>query len=152
MKIFKTKSKKIAGSDFHEVHQTANKLYMQIKRKTKRRAYIRSAYFDKNKVFLDLFWHHLFKKENWRDRVRRMKYYACAIELIKKSHFQPSSKENPNRRSEILHRFYGVTADDELFCVQVKEDKKKDQKFLISVFPIDENYNINECKTKKTLR
>lgn len=137
--LYKSSKKKISGSDFSEVHSKTYKMYLQIKKKSKRRTYVRSAYFNKNKVFLDLFWHHLFKKENWRDRVRRMKYFECGIDLIKNSHLQPSSKENPNRRSEILHRFYGITVDDELFCVQIKEDKKKNQKFLISIFPIEEN-------------
>lgn len=137
MKVYRTKSKKYSGSDFTEVHQKAFNLYSQIKKKSKRRPYLRSAYFNKDKIFIDLFWHHLFEKENWRDRVRRMKYFSCATELIKSSHFEPKSKENPNKSSEILHRFYGTTAEDELFCVQIKEDKKKDQKFLISVFPSD---------------
>ena len=66
-----------------------------------------------------------------------MKYFGCAIELIQKSKFEPKSKENPNKQSEILHRFYGFTADNEIFCIQIKEDKRKDQKFLISVFPTD---------------
>lgn len=137
--VYKTSKNKITGSDFHEVHEKAYGLYLQIKRKTKRRTYIRSKYFNKSKIFLDLFWHHLFRKENWRDRVRRMKFFPCAIDLIKNSNFQPISKENPNRRSEILHRFYGITKDGELFCIHIKENKKKDQKFLISVFPIEDN-------------
>ncbi|KKQ27264.1 MAG: hypothetical protein US42_C0011G0002 [Candidatus Magasanikbacteria bacterium GW2011_GWC2_37_14] len=137
MQVYKTKIKKFPGTQFHEVHGPAFGLYTEIKKKTKRRVYVRSAYFNKDKIFLDLFWHHLFEKSNWRDRVRRMKYFACAIELIQKSHFEPKTKENPNKQGEILHRFYGTTAENELFYVQIKEDKKKDQKFLISVFPSD---------------
>lgn len=137
MKVYKTKARKYSGSDFHEVNRQARGLYSQIKKKSKRRGYLRSAYFSKEKIFIDLFWHHLFEKENWRERMRRIKYFGCAVELIKNSHFEPKSKENPNKSSEILHRFYGTTAEDELFCVQIKEDKKKSQKFLISVFPSD---------------
>ncbi|MDP3244731.1 MAG: hypothetical protein Q8M83_03695 [bacterium] len=137
MQVYKTKVKKFSGSDFHEVHKKAFSFYVEIKKKSKRRAYLRSAYFSKDKIFLDLFWYHLFEKQNWRDRVRRMKYFGCAVELIKNSRFEPKSKENPNKLNEILHRFYGITADNELFCVQVKEDKKRGQKFLISVFPTD---------------
>ena len=69
--------------------------------------------------------------------MRRMKYFGCAIELIQKSRFKPISKKNPNKPSETLYRFYGVTADDELFCVQIKEDGKRNQKFLISIFPTE---------------
>ncbi len=137
MKVYKSKSHKYTGSNFREVYQKAFGLFTEIKKKTKRRSYIRSSYFNHDKVFLDLFWSHLFTKENWRDRVRRMKFFACAVELVQKSHFEPKSKENPNKPSEILHRFYGLTSENELFCVQIKEDKRKGQKFLISVFPSD---------------
>jgi len=137
MQVYKTKIKKFSGTEFREVHRPAFGLYTKIKKKTKRRAYVRSAYFNMDKIFLDLFWYHLFEKSNWRDRVRRMKYFACAIELIQKSRFEPKTKENPNKQGEILHRFYGTTAENELFYVQIKEDKKKGQKFLISVFPSD---------------
>lgn len=135
MEIYKTKTKSFSGSDFREVRKKAYSLYLKIKRRTKRRPYLRSAYFNKDKIFIDLFWHHLFEKENWRDRMRRMKYFGCAVELVEKSHFEPKSKENPNKSGEILHRFSGVTGDNQVFYVQIKEDKRKNQKFLISVFP-----------------
>lgn len=137
MKFYQTKAKKLSGSDYHEVHKQAFGLYKKIKRKTKRRPYVRSAYFNKEKVFLDYFWQHLFGYPNWRDRTRRLKYDPSAIELIQKSHIEPSSKENPNNRSEILHRFAGATKDKDIFFVQIKEDKKTSQKFLISMFPLD---------------
>lgn len=135
MQIYKTRTHKFAGTDFHEVRKKAFGLYAGIKRKSKRRTYVRSVYFNKEKIFLDLFWHHLFDKVNWQDRFRRVKYFGCAIELIQKSHYAPKSKENPNNPSEILHRFYGSTADHEAFYVQIKEDKRTGQKFLISTFP-----------------
>ena len=135
MQIYTAKTKSFSGSNFQEVHEKAFEFYKQIKKKTKRRPYIRSAYFAKDKIFIDLFWHHLFEKENWRDRMRRMKFFGCAVELIQKSHFEPITKENPNKQGELLHRFYGVSAENQLFCVQIKEEKRKDQKFLISVFP-----------------
>ena len=129
--------KKLSGTDFREVHQNTFNLYKQIKKKTKRRPYVRSVYFKKEKIFLELFWRHLYEKKNFRDKLRRMKYFACAIDLIRNSHFEPISKENPNRRSEILHRFAGATIDDDLFFVQIKEDKRTGQKWFMSVFSID---------------
>lgn len=135
MQVYKTKTKRLAGSNFHEVRQKAYGLYEQINKKTKRRPHIRSAYFNKNKVFLETFWAHLFQKENWHDRVRRMKYFPAAVELLRNTRFHPISKENPNKPTEILHRFAGVTADDHLFYVQVKENKRKNQKWLMSAFP-----------------
>lgn len=137
MKVYKTKADKFSGTDFREIHQKAFDLYTKIKKKSKRRTYIRSAFFDKEKIFLDLFWHHLFEKPNWRDRVRRLKYYGCALELIKNSRYNPNITKNPNVPNEMLYRFYGTTPDNDLFCVQIKENLKNKQKFLISVFPAE---------------
>ena len=135
MKAYRTKAIKLTGTNFHEVNQKASGLYKQIKKKTKRRPYIRSAYFNKSKIFLKSFWNHLFEKKNWRDRARRLKYFPCAIELIRHSKYEPISKENPNKSTEILHRFAGITKDNDIFYVQVKESKKSGEKWLMSVFP-----------------
>ena len=134
MKIYQTKTNKLTGTEFKEVREKALVFYQIIKRKSKRRTYVRSAYFKKEKVFIDIFWQHLFDK-SWKDRVRRLKYFPPAIELVQNSKLEPKSKENPNRKSEIFHRFTGVTKEKDLFFVQIKEDKKTSQKFLISVFP-----------------
>ena len=138
MKIFKTKAAKLSGTNFSEVNGKAKDIYNQIRRKTKRRPYIRSLYFKKDKIFLEFFWQHLFEKQNWRDRTRRLKYFPCAIELIRNNSYDPISKENPNKRIEILHRFAGMTKNNDLFFVQIKENKKSGQKWLVSVFPADE--------------
>ncbi len=135
MKPYKTKAKSLTGTKFRKVHQKAFGLYKQIKAHSKRRTYVRSAYFKKDKVFIDIFWHHLFEKPNWKDRVRRLKYFPAAIEVIRHSRFDPASEENRNKRSEMLHRFAGITSDNEIFYVQIKEEKSSGQKFLISVFP-----------------
>lgn len=95
----------------------------------------RSAYFNKDKIFLELFWQHLFDKQNRQERLERLQLFNCSIDLIKNSLFEPSSKDNENRKGEILHRFYGLSSDKTLFCVQIKESKRNNQKFLISVFP-----------------
>lgn len=137
MKAYQTKTKKLSGTDFSEVYEKAFALYSQIKRKTKRRPYVRSAYFNKDKIFLELFWQHLFDKANWRDRARRLKYFPSALELIQKTKFEPTSKENPNKPNEILHRFAGLTKDKELFYVQIKVEKRNNKKWLMSVFPED---------------
>jgi len=133
-KAYRTKSKKLPGSNYGEVHRKAFSLYTQIKKKSKRRVYLRSAYFNKDKVFLSLFWHHLNDKHH-KERLRRLRYFHCAIELIRDSRFDPTSIENVDQKAEILHRFTGVTSEDELFYVQIKENKRNGQKYLISVFP-----------------
>ncbi|MEK7544854.1 MAG: hypothetical protein AAB551_01870 [Patescibacteria group bacterium] len=137
MKIYQAKSKKIAGTEFKEVRKKAFEICQEIKRRSKRRAYVRSSYFKKDKIFIDLFWEHLFDKQSWKDRVRRLKYFPAAIEPTRKSPFEPRSKENPNKKNEILHRFAGMTQEKDLFFVQIKEDKKSCQKFFISVFPAE---------------
>lgn len=98
---------------------------------------MRSAYFDKQKVFLGLFWQHLHEK-NLRDKARRVAYFSCAIELIQKTRHDPTTKENPNRKGEFVHRFAGSTPDNEIFFVQIKEDRRTNQKWFISVFPLDD--------------
>ena len=144
MKAYQTKAKKIKGTDFREVRRKSFSIYQQIAKKTKRRPYVRSAYFGKDKIFLGLFWQHLFDKQKWQNRMRRLHYFEAGIELIRCSRINPQSKENPNKSNEILHRFFGLTADGCLFCVQIKENKRTGQKYLISIFP--------ENQEKKVLR
>jgi hypothetical protein len=135
MKVFKIKTNPFPGTKYREVRSKALSLHAAIqKRNPKRRANVRSAYFKKDKIFLGIFWSHL-KQKNWQDRTRRLKYYPCALDLIRNSKLVPISKQDPNDPDELLHRFAGITPVDDLFYVQIKENKKTDQKFLISVFP-----------------
>ena len=136
MKAYPTKARKLPGTHWWQVSKKAFGLYSQIRKKTKRRPYIRSAYFDKEKIFLELFWRHLHEKSNIRDKTRRVKYFPCAIELIEKSRFEPSKKPNPNRKNEEVYRFAGMTPEQDIFYVQIKEDKTG-AKWLMSVFPAD---------------
>lgn len=135
MQHYQTRAGKIPGANFKDVYRIARKQYISIKRKSKRNPHIRSAYFNSQKVFLQYFWGHLYAKRNWKDRLRRIRYFKAAIELIEKTKIQPESKENPNNRREILHRFTGYTVEKEIFFVQIKEDKKSGKKHFISVFP-----------------
>jgi len=136
MKTFRTKSKKLAGTRWAEVYKKAFTIYKQIRAKSKRRPYIKSAFFKKDKIFLELYWHHLHEKVNLGDKTRRVKFFPCAIELVCKSTYEPESKENPNNRGEIVHRFAGITADDDLFYIQIKEEKRSGKKWLMSAFPV----------------
>ena len=110
-------------------------LYNQIAGKTKRRPYIRSRYFDKQKIFFDYFWPHLFQK-NPKERFRRLKFFAAALEAIQESGNHPTSIENPNK-NEVLHRFAALTKDKELFYLQIKENKRKGRKYFMSCFPAE---------------
>lgn len=135
IKIYQVKTGKLKGSDFREVHKKAREIYDEILKNSKRKPYIRSQYFKKDKIFLDYFWEHLFMKKNGKDRLRRIQFYASAVELMRSSPLEPESKENPNRKDELLHRFSGMTRQKEVFFVQIKEDKKSNKKYFISVFP-----------------
>ncbi len=135
MQVYKTKSNIIPGNHFKEVKNTAIRIFRRVKAKTKRNPYIRSAYFKKEKVFLSLFWSHLFEKGNHGDRTRRLRYFEAGLELIEKSMAMPLIIENSNNRKEMLYRFTGITPQKEIFYVQVKENKSSNRKDLISIFP-----------------
>ncbi len=134
MKAYRVKTRKLAGTKYPEVNRKALKTFNKIKKRTKRRPYVRSAYFNKEKIFLNLFWSHLKDKTNLKDKTRRLKYFPCGIELIQHSKFAPESKKNPNKKSETLYRFKGVTIENEIFFIQIKEGKKGN-KYLLSIFP-----------------
>lgn len=135
-KVYKAKTKPFSGTRYADVGYKAFGLYNQIKRKSKRRPYVRSAYFKKDKIFLELFWHHLQDKHNLNDKARRLKYFPCAIELIKESKIDPLLiKENPNKLSEILYRFSGIALNEDSFFVQIKMEKRSGRKWLMSIFP-----------------
>ena len=134
IQVYQTKAKRLSGTNYAEVYKKAFNIYLKIKKKSKRRTYIRSAYFDKKKIFLSIFWKHLHDKLNHRDKTRRLKYFPCAIDLICNSNFKPFSKQNSTKKSEILHRFIGMTKEKEIFYVQIKENKINKQKYFVSVF------------------
>ncbi len=134
MQYYQTKTGRTPGTDFREIYAKAYSFFKILKNKTKRKPHIRSVYFNKQKIFLDFFWEHMHNK-NPRDRLRRLKYFSAAIELIQKTKIQPESSRNPNKKSEILHRFRGRTQDGYYFTVQIKELSKTSQKYLISLFP-----------------
>ena len=135
MDVYKTKAGKLNGTDFYEVRTAAMLVFKKVRSKSKRQPYIRSVYFKKNKVFLNLFWQHLFDKDNWRDRMRRLQYFEAALELIERTHIEPQSKKNPNKANELFHRFSGVTKEGCKFYVQIKENCTSKKKFLMSIFP-----------------
>jgi len=133
---YQTKQPKLTGTSLSEVSSYAHRIFRDIESKTRRKPYIRSAYFKKEKVFLHFFWSHIQQKGP-RDRFRRLKFTAAALDVIQYSKNAPSSKQNPNKRTEVLHRFAGLTKEGELFYVQVKENTRSKKKYFISCFPPD---------------
>ena len=131
---YQTKIRKLSGTSYSEVRKQALAVFNEIKKRTKRKPYIKSAYFNKQKVFFDFFWPHLLQKSP-KERMKRLKYFEAALEVIKNSRNHPTSEENPHKKGEILHRFAGLTKNRELFYVQIKEDKRSGRKYFMSCFP-----------------
>jgi len=134
MDYYHTKADKLHGADYSDVEREARRIYNEYVRATKRNPYLRSRYFKREKIFLKLFWTHLFEKQVG-DRRRRLRYYPCALELLRNTTYPPETKPNPNGRNESVHRFKGVAPDGDVFIVQVKEDKRTGNKHMISVAP-----------------
>lgn len=136
MQYYQTKTNLIPGTSYKDVDKIALRIFRKIKAQTKRTPYIRSAYFNKEKVFLNIFWSHLHEKPQ-PDRFRRLKYFECSLDLMKNSVITPTTKINPNNKSEIFHRFMGKTKGGNIFKVQIKENIKTKRKDFISIVPLN---------------
>jgi len=133
MTSFQTKSNLLPGTNYKEVYKRAIEIFKVIKHKTKRKPFIRAAYFKKDKIFFDYFWNHL-RQKRYPDRTRRLKCFAATIDLLEHSRIKPDFVPNPLKKGETLYRFKGLTKEKTTFYVQIKETKNG-QKQLISIFP-----------------
>ncbi|MCL2173948.1 hypothetical protein FWH58_01455 [Candidatus Saccharibacteria bacterium] len=131
---YQTKTNKVTGSSYKEIAHDVRLAYKKIANLTKRDAYIRSAYFKKDKIFLKLFWVHLHQQPMYSQK-RRLQFFNCAIDLLRHSTNSPETLPNPNGRNELVHRFAGVTSAGERFYVQVKQELRSGKKYFMSVFP-----------------
>lgn len=131
---YQTKFSKLPGTSYKEVYKHAQSVFKKIKHRTKRKPYVRSKYFNKQKVFFDFYWIHLYQSKGDKERTKRLKYFLAAADLLENSRNEPISKENPNKRTEILHRFAGLTKEKDLFFVQIKENKRTGNKYFMSCF------------------
>jgi len=134
MKYYQSRIDRLKGTRLEDVYKKAQLVYTNIKKHTKRQPYIRSAYFKKSKIFFNYFWVH-DKQKSRKQRTDRLLYFPCAIDLIKNSKLEPTVKINPNKPSEILYRFAGKTRDNKVFYIQIKEVKRSQRKYLMSIFP-----------------
>src|SRR5438552_1782982 len=73
---------------YADIMPQARSLFRALQKRTKRRPYIRSAYFKKDKIFFDYLWTHLNQK-SLPDRARRLRFLPCALELLQKSRHAP---------------------------------------------------------------
>jgi hypothetical protein len=131
-KYFKSKIPHIAGSNYKDVLSDARKIYGGYTKRTKRNPYVRSKYFDGDKIFLNVFWTHIMQKRI-NERTKRLKLYPCALDLLENTRLAPTQKINPNDASEMLYRFYGVSDIGVQFYIQVKEVLKTGNKFFMSI-------------------
>lgn len=131
--MFKSKYDLLPGTDYEEVVALARKEFNTIRRITKRQPYIRSRYFRSDKIFVTIFWDHLMQKHR-KDRVKRLKFYKAAIDLLRNSIETPDTIFDSKNKDILLHRFHGTTSDGREFLVQVKEDKRSGRKDFMSVF------------------
>jgi hypothetical protein len=133
MKKYQSKTRLLPGTSYEEVQNVARKEHRKVIAFTKRQPYARSAYFNKNKVFLSVFWEHTMQK-NRNIKTSRLKLYTAAIDLIRNSRHNPETIIEKNNPSILLHRFYGITKEGVEYCVQVKQHKRTGRLDLMSVF------------------
>jgi len=135
MSTYKSKYGLLAGTDYVEAMHAARREYQIIQhRNPRRQPYIRSKYFNGDKVFINIFWNHLAQKRKG-EQIKRAKLLAAAIDLLRNTSVPPETIFSKANLNELLHRFAGETKDGQLFYVQVKESKKSDRKDFMSVFP-----------------
>ncbi|MDR1797863.1 MAG: hypothetical protein LBR44_10630 [Clostridiales Family XIII bacterium] len=133
-KYYHSKYPLLAGSTIDEITPKARKLYNALDKQTGRRmTYIRSAYFNNDKIFLQLFWEHLHQKQH-SDRARRLKFYQCALDLIRNTRFDPDFKDKAVKGRVTYYRYYGKAKSGESFIVQIYKDKRGN-KYFLSCFP-----------------
>lgn len=135
MNYYQTKANLIPGSNYKELKRKVDSLFSSLQRKTKRQPYIRSAYFNKQKIFFNIFWTHLFDK-SYSVREARLKLLTAGIELLTHSRNHPFTVDNQKNKSESLHRFYGQTNEKVKFVIQLKEIKSTGKLYLMSIYPV----------------
>lgn len=98
-------------------------------------SHIRSKYFTKDKIFIGAFWDHTNKKSP-SERVRRLKLYSCALDLIRNTTYAPDTIHTSTDKDSSSHLFYGTTKDGILFCVRIHESKRTGRKEFTSAYPV----------------
>jgi hypothetical protein len=86
MNAYRSKYSPIAGSSHAEVIQAARYEYHKIQKLSPRRqAYVKSRYFNKDKVFINQFWEHL-KQKHPGDQLRRRSFSYALLTLLETLH------------------------------------------------------------------
>lgn len=136
-RLFRCRSRPLTGHKYADIMPQIRQIFRALQRQTKRRTYVRSAFFKKDKIFFDYFWIHINQKLK-HDRTRRLRFFACALELLRVSKNPPRTfikKELPN---VIYHEFLGQARDGSRFAVIIKQHRDSGKKYLLSLFPLAE--------------
>lgn len=129
----------VPGTSYAEVMATVRREYHTIQKRTPRRQpYIRSRYFRKDKIFVNQYFEHLNQK-NAADRLRRLKFFSAAIDVIRNCPSAPISMQNPSKADETLYRYIATTKDGAPFAVQLRENKITKRKDFMSAFPVKQD-------------
>ncbi|MDR0980106.1 MAG: hypothetical protein LBM12_03090 [Candidatus Nomurabacteria bacterium] len=135
MKFYQSKCSLLPGTSYDEVLLLARAAYKQFSTKTRRTPYLNAKYkgYKTPKIFLDLFWTHIFQKKP-RERFERLKLYSCALDTLRNTQTPPEAQKSFDKDIR-LYRIYGVSRNGKKFCVQIKEELKTGRKYFMSVFP-----------------
>lgn len=135
MSYFQSKYHQLPGTSYQEVINAAYYHHQKLQRRNpRRRVYVRSKYFKRDKVFLTLFWPHLLQKRKG-EQIRRAKLYLCALDLLRNYQDLDGAVIDRSHPESVLLRFKGRTKDGVLFIVQVKYQIRSDRRDFISVYP-----------------
>ena len=131
---YQCKTHVLAGRKYTEVMPQARKIFRSLQQKTKRRPYVRSTYFRKDKVFFDQFWTHMNAK-SIPDRTRRLRYLPCTLELLRETRNNPLTFIDSNQPETMKHQFLGKSPDCKKFVVVISEHRSSGRKQLLSMYP-----------------
>jgi len=81
MNVYTSKYSRLPGSSYAEALSHARQEYNVIAHSTKRQPYVKSKYFNGNKVFLNVFWDHVMQKR-LKERTRRLRFYRAALDRL----------------------------------------------------------------------
>ena len=128
---YQSKLPTLQGSNDKELFYEARQFFRQYDNK-RRLPYIRSKYFNGQKVFLSMFYKHLSQK-SYPEQRRRIKFLPAAIDLVKNSKVPPII--TGDGRPDEYYRFQGLSKNHQKFAVQIMKDKKQNRYFM-SCFPL----------------
>ncbi|MDR1300331.1 MAG: hypothetical protein LBK50_01340 [Candidatus Nomurabacteria bacterium] len=134
MNYFKIKTRPISGSNLKEVSKKMLREFHDIEQRTKRRPSVRCKAFENSKIFIGEYISHQNQKKR-ADRLRRLKFFPCAIDLIENTTEKPTEKVL--KSGEVLYRLYGIAGNGQKFIVQISKNQNTGNKRLMSSFPKD---------------